>query len=327
MTAPPAPAPRSGLSFRLAGVPVRIEWSLLLILGLLGLNAGDLLAIGLWVAIGVVSIVLHELGHALTARAAGADPHIELAGFGGVTRYEARGRAASRGWRLLISLAGPATGVAVGLATLAVDAALGRPGGYLGVSLSILLFTSFGWSIFNLLPILPLDGGQALAQLLPGDEPTRIVRTAWVGLVTSILLVLGAALIDQLFLALFGGLFAFQNYRTATAARTAAREHETLATLLAERDWSGLRDALASGRGDHALATAAQVGAAEHGQHQVAAEIGEVVLRRGTDDPSFVHRTAASWRALGLEDRAVRVEVMLRRPPSDGPEPPPPPSA
>jgi Zn-dependent protease len=261
-----------------------------------------------------VSIVLHELGHALVARAAGADPEIQLAGLGGVTRYQPTGRSGTRGWRLAISLAGPGVGLAIGgLAWLLRDAV---GGGYPGVALQILLFTSIGWSVFNLLPILPLDGGQALQQLLPGDERTRTTRTAWTGVVTSALLAAGAVWLDQLFIAVFGGLFAMQNYRIATAARTAEREHAALQALLRERDFRGLRDALANGRGDHAIATAAQVGAAEHGELQLAAEIGEVVLQRGTDDPRFAARTAAAWRELGMDERADAVT-------EGGPPPPP----
>ena len=194
------PSTGTGLRFRLLGVPVTIGPSILLLLALFGLSLGDLVAIVLWVVIGVASIVLHELGHALVARAAGAEPTITLAGLGGVTRYQPTGRSGQRSWRLAISLAGPAVGFAVGgVAWLLRDAV---PGGYPSVALQILLFTSIGWSIFNLLPILPLDGGQALQQLLPGDARTRATRTAWTGVVASALLIAGAVWFDQLFIEL-----------------------------------------------------------------------------------------------------------------------------
>lgn len=301
------PSTGTGLRFRLLGVPIEIGPSIVVVLALFGFVLGDLVAIILWVAIGIVSIVLHELGHALVARAAGADPTIQLAGLGGVTRYEPTGRSGSRGWRLAISLAGPGVGLAIGAVAWVLRDALALGSGYDAAALEILLFTSIGWSIFNLLPILPLDGGQALQQLLPGDEQTRTVRTAWTGVATSVAMAAVAVWQDQLFIAIFGGLFASQNYRMATSVRAAERDREQLEELLANRDWRGLRDALADGRGDHQIATVAQVGAAEHGSHQLAAEIGEVVLRRGTDDPRFAQRAAAAWRELGLDDRARRV--------------------
>ena len=313
------PSTGTGLRFRLFGVPVQIGPSIVVVLALFGFMLGDLVAIILWVAIGIVSIVLHELGHALVARAAGADPTIQLAGLGGVTRYEPTGRSGNRGWRLAISLAGPGVGLAIGAVAwwLRDVLALGR--GYDAAALEILLFTSIGWSIFNLLPILPLDGGQALQQLLPGDAQTRTVRTAWTGVATSVALVAVAVWQDQLFIAIFGGLFASQNYRMATSARAAERDREQLEELLANRDWRGLRDALADGRGNHRIATAAQVGAAEHGSHQLAAEIGEVVLQRGTDDPRFAQRAADAWRELGMHERAERVLQSAER---DGAPPP-----
>ena len=307
------PSSGTGLRFRLFGVPISIGPSIVLLLAFFGFTLGDVVLIVLWVVIGIISIVLHELGHALVARAAGADPTITLAGLGGVTRYQPTGRSGDRGWRLAISLAGPGVGLGIGaVAWLLQD---GVPSGYPSAAMQILLFTSIGWSIFNLLPILPLDGGQALQQLLPGDERTRTTRTAWTGVVTSVLLVGGAVWFDQLFLALCGGLFAMQNYRIATAARNAEREQAALEALLRDRDFRGLRDALANGRGDHRIATAAQVGAAQHGELQLAAEIGEVVVRRGTDDPSFAARSAAAWRELGMHDRADAVH-------GDGPPPP-----
>lgn len=299
------PSTGTGLRFRLLGVPITIGPSIVLILAFFGFALGDLFAIVLWVVIGIISIVLHELGHALVARAAGADPEITLAGLGGVTRYMPTGRSGRRGWRLAISLAGPGVGLAIGaLAWLLRGIA---PSGYPAIAMQILLFTSIGWSVFNLLPILPLDGGQALQQLLPGDERTRTVRAAWTGLVTSVLLVAGAVWLNQIFIAIFGGLFATQNYRIATSARATERDQAELQQLLTNRDFRGLRDALADGRGTHGIAEAAQVGAADHGEHQLAAEIGEVVVQRGTDDPRFAQRAAEAWRELGMDERAERV--------------------
>lgn len=302
------PSTGTGLRFRLLGVPIQIGPSIIVILALFGLGIGDLVSLLLWVVIGVVSIVLHEMGHALVARAAGAEPRIQLAGLGGVTTYQPTGRSGTRGWRLAISLAGPAVGLVIGGVAWWLGGVIGpSSGGYGEVALRVLLFTSIGWSIFNLLPILPLDGGHALEQLLPGDDRTRTVRAAWTGVVTSIVLIALAVWLNQLFIAIFGGFLAMQNYRIATAAGQAEREERKLRERLRDRDFRGLRDALAEGRGNHAVAEAAQVGAAQHGEHQLAAEIGEVVLRRGTDDPRFAVRTADAWRELGMHDRAERV--------------------
>lgn len=301
----------TGLRFALLGIPVTIRPSIVVVLALFGLAFDDPVLIALWVGIGVASIVVHELGHAVVARAAGASPTIELAGLGGVTTYPATGRAAERSWRLAVSLAGPAVGLVVGGLAWVVTRGVALSG-YGGAAVSILLFTSIGWSVFNLLPVLPLDGGQALRQLLPGDATTRTVRAAWVGVATSGAVLVVAVLFEQLFIMLFAGMLAIQNWRTANAPAQARAADQRVQAMLADRDWRSIRDVLADGGGDRALAEAAQRGAAETGSHQLAAEIGEIAIARGADDDGFVRRTADAWEELGAVDRAAAVRAGRR---------------
>ena len=115
----------------------------------------------------LVSIVLHELGHALMARRYGiGTADITLYLFGGVARLERMPR--SSGPELLIALAGPAVNFAIVLAlggVLGLLQALGLPWpGLLVVVLGLNLFLG----LFNLLPIFPMDGGRVLRALLSG---------------------------------------------------------------------------------------------------------------------------------------------------------------
>ena len=72
------PAPSSGdLHFSLLRIPVRVHpmfWVLSLILGVSGSNDRDLRPIIVWVVAVFVSVLVHEMGHALTIRALGAQP-------------------------------------------------------------------------------------------------------------------------------------------------------------------------------------------------------------------------------------------------------------
>lgn len=113
------------------------------------------------------SIVLHELGHALTARRYGIrTADITLYLFGGVARLERMPR--SGGPELLIALAGPAvsfvTALSLGLLALVVSR-LGQPVPGLLIELANL---NAMLGLFNLLPIFPMDGGRVLRALLSG---------------------------------------------------------------------------------------------------------------------------------------------------------------
>jgi Zn-dependent protease len=186
VTLPVRSGGRGGISFRVLGFPVRIDVSFVIVLGFLGLSgpitAARLLA---WVVIGAVSVLAHELGHAVTARTTGAQPSIDLYGFGGVTRYRASSPL-SRTRQLSISIAGPLVGVVVGLALhYGVPQDTTTPGSLADYALQAAIFVNLGWGALNLLPILPLDGGTVLAELLPGDQVTRRRRAGYVSVVIA----------------------------------------------------------------------------------------------------------------------------------------------
>src|SRR4051812_17450453 len=160
MTLPVPAGGRRGLAFRVFGFPVRIDLSFVIVLGFLGLS-GPITASRLvaWVVIGAVSVLAHELGHAVTARTTGAQPSIDLYGFGGVTRYRPP-HPLSRLRQLAISIAGPMVGVVVGLALhYGVPQDATTPGSLADYALQAAVFVNLGWGVLNLLPILPLDGG------------------------------------------------------------------------------------------------------------------------------------------------------------------------
>jgi Zn-dependent protease len=175
----------------------------------------------LWLAITPLAVLVHELGHALVAKTTGAHPQIALAGFGGVTMYTPPGPV-SRARSLCISLAGPGVGLVVGaglvVVRLAVADSLVR-GTWQDFALTIGIWTCIGWSVLNLLPVLPLDGGQAMRELLPGSPQVRHERAAGVSVVVaSICAVVAYSVYDEPFLALFMLFFAITNGLTVRDA-------------------------------------------------------------------------------------------------------------
>ncbi len=175
---------------RVLGFPVHIDVTFVLFVGFLGFAQGLTLdELAVWVLLAVVSVLLHELGHAVLARRVGAEPAITLMAMGGVTTYTPP-RELTRLESLRISLAGPAVGLVLGGALLLLRPDEDPPG-LAGFTLRAAIFTTLGWSLFNLLPIVPLDGGQALRELLPGDPLVRARRAS----VISIVLAVGLALV------------------------------------------------------------------------------------------------------------------------------------
>jgi stage IV sporulation protein FB len=202
------------IRFSLFGIPIEVQpffWITLVILG--GVSGADstaeILNIGLFVIAGFISILVHELGHALTARSFGAHSRITLQAFGGYAAYS--GVSLSRLQSFLVTAAGPGIQIALGLAVFFLMQFLPNLSDQGASFLSTLVLISFFWAILNLLPVVPLDGGQMLNAVL---GPARIKITLW----TSIIVALVAALAmftktGSIIFPIFLGMFAWQAFQ------------------------------------------------------------------------------------------------------------------
>jgi Zn-dependent protease len=181
-------------TFPLFGFRVVVASSFLVVVGVFGLialQAGASPAEALvWPMVVFGSILVHELGHAFVAQGFGLGVgDIHLHGMGGHVTHTRT--VPSR--QLVISLAGPLAGILFGCLVLALAwFALPEHGtpGWLDRTVDALLYVNIGWSLFNLLPVLPLDGGHALlaATTAAGVAERRAVRvTAAVGFAISTL--------------------------------------------------------------------------------------------------------------------------------------------
>jgi Zn-dependent protease len=163
------------VQFRLFGIPVRIHlWFWLMALWLWTLNSEQGWAgLLIWVAVVFQGILMHELGHALVGRAFGRQPRIELIALGGLTWWEQRDPMSP--WRsLVVSAAGPVMGIFIGTSALVLMDALHIPSPSLGrYAFRSLIFVNLGWGLLNLLPVLPLDGGNIVASVMELAVPSR----------------------------------------------------------------------------------------------------------------------------------------------------------
>ena len=160
---------------RVAGVEVGVNWSWLVIVGLIfaslalavfptespGLSDGAYAGMAAAGALlFFVSLLLHELGHALQARREGVEIEgITLWLFGGVARF--KGMFPSAGAEFRIAVAGPVVTLVLGAAFLAGARLLALPAAVDGV-ITWLGAVNLFLLAFNLLPALPLDGGRML---------------------------------------------------------------------------------------------------------------------------------------------------------------------
>lgn len=167
---------RYDLNFHLFGFPVRIHpwfWLVTLLFGSSALENDRVQFFVAWIAVVFVSILVHELGHALAFRRFGSDSHIVLHAFGGlaVPWAAVRGR-----WRrILVSLAGPIAGFA--LFGIVYGSNYAFPWADPGASLLLrwlynqLVFVNVAWGLLNLLPVWPLDGGQVCEEICSHFKP------------------------------------------------------------------------------------------------------------------------------------------------------------
>lgn len=202
------------ISFRLFGIPIRIEpwfWVTLALIGG-GLRANDALSmylVLLFVLAGFLSILVHELGHALTVRKFGLAPAITLVAFGGFASYPA-GRL-SRAQSFMVTAAGPGVQFVFGLLMLLLAQFLPIAANSLvAVFFNYLVLVSVIWSVLNCLPIYPMDGGQMLAAVL-GPQRERYVYLTGM-LCAAIIGVLGLFLLNAWVLFLFMAFFTWKNW-------------------------------------------------------------------------------------------------------------------
>ena len=163
------------LRFRLFDMPVSVRGSFLLIAAFIGLSGArqDFSFAIAWVAIIFFSILIHELGHAVTARMFGSEVAIELNGLGGLTRWTAPDGELTPGRRALVAAAGSATGLLFGGLVWLVASRLGPYPPLTSFVLDRLIYLNVFWGLLNWLPIRPLDGGHLLQSFLERFVPQR----------------------------------------------------------------------------------------------------------------------------------------------------------
>ncbi len=242
----PSPTPYD-LQFRLFGVPVRVHpffWVTAVILGSRGFSGEvqPMAQLLMWVAVVFVSILVHEMGHALAIRFYGWRPWITLYAFGGLASYEPgysgyaksysrRGNATTG--QIIISLAGPIAGFLLAALVAAGLFAVGRMSGfylfgrpiilgrggpienpYLAILTFQLLAVNIYWGLLNLLPVYPLDGGKVSRELFTAFSRRDGYQNSLILSIAVAVVIAGYAFLNRdIWLCILFGILAYQSYQ------------------------------------------------------------------------------------------------------------------
>ena len=253
---PPSPA---DVHFRVAGIPVRVHpffWLIAIFLGLRFFD-GEPRGTILGVCVVFLSILVHELGHAVTQMRFGGHPRIVLHGIGGLAICGDCDRSPKS--QIIISLAGPLAGfllaiLTFGFVALTSDYAAFQPFWMSEESISrpdpdviervkgvgllfgtfwfaifpasgindvvlMLLVVNIFWGILNLLPVYPLDGGQVSRELflLGSYQEQGIIRSLQLSIGVAIAAIIYGLSQADFFLVILFGFLGYSNYRTYQA--------------------------------------------------------------------------------------------------------------
>mgnify|MGYP001491601836 FL=1 len=209
------PETQFDIRFRVGPIPVRVHpvfWvtAAFVVWGAYNHDPPQLLLAVLAV---FLSVLIHELGHATMTRIFGWPSEIVLGFFGG---YATTSRT-STGRNLVVLFAGPGAGLALAGLSFAAIVVLSRSGQpvspRVSETLGFLLVVNIFWSVLNLVPVLPLDGGQIVREILVWQNPYRGQQRA---MLVSAVAGAGSAAVSyvygQTFPAILFGLFAYQNF-------------------------------------------------------------------------------------------------------------------
>jgi Zn-dependent protease len=205
------------LSFTLFGIPVRILpwfWITMALIGTMWHKETHYVMT--FMLAGLISILVHELGHALTVRKFGLPTAITLQAFGGYASFPAG--QLNRKQSFLVTAAGPVLQFTLGILLFIIYRMVPIPDASL---LKALLFDliniSIVWAVLNCLPIYPMDGGQMMAAVL-GPKRSHFVHL--ISAIVAVAIGLAAYSYSQsILLPIFMAMFAWQNWQ-AFQART-----------------------------------------------------------------------------------------------------------
>ncbi len=159
-------------------IPVRIHPLFLGLIFAIGWMSSQSLQLTIvWAAVITLSVLVHELGHALTALKFEQRVMIELFGLGGVTY---RKGPPLKAWKnFVIVMNGPLAGFSLFILAYLLRKSLGdQPSNLFLYALDVTMMVNLFWTLINLLPVYPLDGGHLFRIVMEGVFGFKGVKAA-----------------------------------------------------------------------------------------------------------------------------------------------------
>ncbi len=194
-----------------------------------------------WVAVVLTSVLVHEFGHALFATLWGQSVQIVLGPLGGTTIYGGGKKALSRVKEFIVVLSGPTFGLILALISFAFLKLL-HPMNIVGYFLYWLMFANIIWSLFNLLPVHPFDGGKLMSIIfeglfgLQGMRASYLLSGIFAVVLTALCMIKGYIFAGALLL-----LCAFESFKSFKDRRyflTTASEKKIEELDAIEKEWN-----------------------------------------------------------------------------------------
>ncbi len=217
-------------------IPIAIHpffWVLAALIGWIN-SQGSFLGMLIWIGIIFFSVLFHEYGHALTSVVFKQKARIQLVAMGGVTTYD--GPKLKFWQQFLIVFNGPFFGF---LLFLGATALLHMHWSWTPIVYTILKMTQVAnlfWTVVNLLPVIPLDGGQLLRIVLEAAFGIRGFKASLlIGAIVSVLFSFYFFVIQFYLAGALFFLFAFQSFdawRKSQIANVGDREEENRKLLM-----------------------------------------------------------------------------------------------
>jgi Zn-dependent protease len=205
-------------------IPIHIHTFFWVLIAMIGwLNSGSVLGTVIWAAVILVSILIHEYGHALTAVAFGQRAEINLVGLGGLTRRFGKGDLA-RWSDFLIVLNGPLAGFALFFLSSYALSFVSSSHPLLFYALQVSVEVNLFWTILNLVPVIPLDGGHLMRIFLEGLFGVKGLKVSlFLSILIGVILGLAFFAYQQVIIGILFLMMAFESYRSWSEARGMAQ--------------------------------------------------------------------------------------------------------